>query len=256
MARAWTEEYYDIADHYFWSPERLGHRPDRDRKLKEPAEVMARLRRIEEPLNHILSIFFALAPSALPAELFEKYLGVACEEPLELVGRAANTSFGLKNATQPDFLFSAAQAFLCLEAKVGSKSSPEQVAKYALLIWAAQRERAADPTGLLFLSPRGWEGLFPGKPDTWQAVRQRAVAAIEARPTRAFRNLSSAQLDEVTAIVEGMPMAAMSFAAFDRFLVAWRSGRGEEGDVWGRLVDGVRHELAARGLVAEAPTRA
>lgn len=63
VTRPWTEEYYDIVDHYFWAPDRLGHLSDPSRSLKKPAEVLERLRRIEEPLNQILGIFFSLAPS-------------------------------------------------------------------------------------------------------------------------------------------------------------------------------------------------
>lgn len=69
MTRPWTEEYYDIVDHDFWAPDWLGHLSDPNRALKRPTDVLNRVRRIEEPLNYILGIFFALTSSRLIREL-------------------------------------------------------------------------------------------------------------------------------------------------------------------------------------------
>jgi hypothetical protein len=72
----WTERYFDALDHCPWAPDRLGHRREPTHALKNPAGVLKRRRRIEEPLNHILAIFFDLAPPAIVRDLFRRFVGV------------------------------------------------------------------------------------------------------------------------------------------------------------------------------------
>lgn len=110
--RPWTEAYYDAMEHYAWAPDRLGHRSDPQHVNGTPSEVLARLRRIEEPLNHIVGVFFSLAPPSLLQDLFVKFVGLPTSDDLSLMGRSVEQELNVCSLTQPDFAFSSPTAFL------------------------------------------------------------------------------------------------------------------------------------------------
>jgi hypothetical protein len=63
MVGDWTEMYYEAVEDYFWRPKMIGRMPMEKRRGWPHWE--AGLRAQEVPLNHILNIFFALAPQAM-----------------------------------------------------------------------------------------------------------------------------------------------------------------------------------------------
>lgn len=161
MTRPWTEEYYDAVDHYFWAPDRLGHLSNPFRSLKKPADIMARLRRIEEPLNHILGIFFSLAPSGFIQEVYRVGAGVEIDAPLCVLGRDIHSAYGINDATQPDIAFQGPTSVVTLEAKVAGRSSTEQLLKYGLLHWRITNATRPEKQALLYLSDTSVGRLFP-----------------------------------------------------------------------------------------------
>jgi hypothetical protein len=76
--RSWTSEYYDIVGFYYWEPQILNRQSKRDEK-KSFDDVIARIKRLEVPLNHILNIFFVLAPNSL----LQKFFGNLFDENLK-----------------------------------------------------------------------------------------------------------------------------------------------------------------------------
>lgn len=175
MGRSWTDSYYDSLEHYFWTSERLGHKPDPDRKLKKPGEVFARLKRLEGPLNHILGLFFALAPPRFVAHLFEQHAALGIDEFATYLGGDVQALCESDSATQPDFAFDSPACFLTIEAKIDSKSSIEQVAKYALLHQRADAQRPRKMHALMCMSRNAPHDLFAGPWTGWNDVKARVA---------------------------------------------------------------------------------
>ncbi len=80
----WNADYYDMVEHYFWSPGSLGRQPQTD---VSPLKVFRGLRRNEEPLNHMLMLFFRLAPSDLVQQLYECWFGERVAAEFEVQNR-------------------------------------------------------------------------------------------------------------------------------------------------------------------------
>ena len=153
----------------------LGHKSDPGHALENPTNVVNRLRRLEEPMNHILGIFFALAPSDIVHELFRRHAGIASEGPLKLLGHTVAAELQIGDLTQPDFAFEGANSFLTIEAKVGTnKSSLEQLLKYAALHAAAKKATPGRIHGLLYLSSSSQAGLFSEAFVDWSDLKRLA----------------------------------------------------------------------------------
>lgn len=251
MTRPWTEEYYDIVDHYFWAPDRLGHLSNPLRKLKKPADVMARLRRIEEPLNHILGIFFALAPSRFIQELYRECAGVEIDAPLRLLGRSVHSAYGIKDATQPDFAFEGPTSFVTLEAKVAGRSSIEQLLKYAMLHWRVAAVRQPTNQALLYLSDTPLSSLFPGGFTGWEGAKARAVAELPNVRKQAFQTLDDAERLQIEAALQALTISHISYGELDALLARWESKAvaSDADGVDAKLFGGVRQELWRRKLI-------
>lgn len=251
MTRPWTEEYYDITEHYFWTSKALGHMPDPNRALKSPAEVLDRLRRIEEPLNHILGIFFALVPSRFIQELYRASTGVEIDAPLRLLGRSVHSAYGIKDATQPDFAFEGPTSFVTLEAKVAGRSSAEQLLKYAMLHWRVAAVRQPSRQALLYLSDTPVGSLFPGGFTGWASMKGRAIEALPSVQKQAFVRLNDEERSQVTGMLEALPVAHMTYAELDALMAGWETkAKALDADgVEAKLFAGMRQELHRRELV-------
>jgi hypothetical protein len=249
--RSWTEEYYDIVDHYFWAPDRLGHRSDKERRLKKSSEVLGVLRRIEEPLNHILGIFFALAPSRFVHELFARHAGVTITDELVLLGRGIQKGYGIADVTQPDFAFDGPSTFVTIEAKVGAgKSSLEQVLKYALLHAMIDEKTPRTTRALLYLSEGPPAKLFSRFVD-WADLKTRAFEALPSVQKPAFLRMSESEREVLRLSLETMPISHVSYRAFDDLLGEYeaRAVDNEANGVEARLYRGLRAELARRDVL-------
>lgn len=247
--RSWTEEYYDLVEHYFWAPDQIGHRSDKDRKLKKPAEVMARLRRNEEPLNHILGLFFALAPISLVHDIFRGHCNVEADAHLlTLMGRSSYSANGIGEATQPDFAFDGDGAFLTVEAKIGSKSSIEQLLKYAFLHWKADVARPRTIHALVYLTDAPLAKLYPGGFESWEDAKRRATEALPEITKQAFTRLSAAEREAVVAMLQTVRIGHMTYRDLDRIVAARLRKLTEPEGVEARLYVGLRMELGQRGL--------
>jgi hypothetical protein len=180
--RSWTEDYALL--HYAWAPEDLDHlsnpKRETDRKRKSPTQTVAALRRLEVPFNHILAFFFSLAPSLFVAQLFEVHTGVEPSGDLKFRGREFERRFRIDTITQPDFVFEGDRAFLTIETKIDSKSSIEQLQKYAFLHSAVQQTEPGREHGLLLLTPYPERDLFRGNISSVAAARQMAAADLRS----------------------------------------------------------------------------
>ena len=117
----------------------------------------ARMRRLEEPLNHIFDIAFGIAPGLAINALLAKPLGIDDPGPFERLGREVADRYPDMqggNTTQQDGFYVSEQSLIGVELKLGSKTSPGQVVKYIALLASEQRYsgRRRD-LGLLYITP-------------------------------------------------------------------------------------------------------
>lgn len=149
----WTEFYYSGINHLLWYPDWLSPRDSRG-NYRSIAERMKRLRTLEAPLHHNIHLFLALAPASFVSRLLGVRSTVAAEftmpDTLNIPPTIAGKVRNLAEICQPDVLLEADGVRIALEVKSGSKSSHEQVLKYAALM--RQRGPCSEQK-LIFVAP-------------------------------------------------------------------------------------------------------
>jgi hypothetical protein len=282
----WSSRYWDVLEQLYWTPKYLGFRSlkakDLSRQngfalvpeafLNESGSLYARerkmndlmnwLHRQEETLNHVCSLGFSILPDQAIRELFLKYLGFEDQGPFETVGREVRKRYGWsasENVTQQDAFFVSERTALGVELKLGSSSSPEQIAKYAaLFLWEELHAGAKEQVGLLFLLPeanieRHWAscGLNESSVDIGflDRIRQRKL------PSR-IELLFSSHPARLESILSRMRLATISWAAFRDQLstIRTRLDPSQPGDqTLDRLLIGILAQLEAhRGAGLDA----
>jgi hypothetical protein len=248
--RPWTEEYYDILEDYAWAPDRLGHKSDPDHKLENPTNVVNRLRRLEEPMNHILGIFFALAPSDIVHEVFRRHAGLASEGSLKLLGHTVAAKLQIGDLTQPDFAFDGTNSFLTIEAKVGTnKSSLEQLLKYAALHAAAKKATPGRIHGLLYLSSSSQVGLFSEPFVDWSDLKRLANERLPHVKKGTLKGMSYEQQASVLQALSELHIGHVTYSELaDLIEHRTRDVTAAADEVAGRLYKGVVAEIDRRQL--------
>ncbi len=178
----WNSKYWDILNQLYWTPKYLGLRSikkdlwqvEGDRvsipidELISGASLYTRKLRIadlrddllgkEEILNHVFDLTFGIAPDELLRHAFLTPLGIDDLGPFESLGGEVAKRYGWgdsDNVTQQDGLFISSNSAVAVEIKLASKSSPEQILKYAaLLTWEELATGRRDNLGLLYIIPQ------------------------------------------------------------------------------------------------------
>jgi hypothetical protein len=257
-ARSWAEDYYDAMTHYAWAPDELDHHSDRDRhkgKRPSPYDTVTRLRRLEVAFNHILAIFFCLAPSRFVAELFEAHCGVQDFAPLTHLGRDFERKAEIDSITQPDFVFENDQVFLTVEVNLDSKSSLEQLQKYSYLHCLVREQNLGRQHALLYLTRQSEALLFPGKITSLNQARKFAEQDLRSDHPAKWTVQKMTKVSGVADLLDGTPpwfrIGHCQFADFST-LVRRYGDASVEGSVESRLFGGLFSELERRKL-ARAP---
>ena len=114
----------------------------------------------EEILNHIFNFTFAIAADPIISRLFCEPLGIDDQGPFLSLGREVLERYELaENVTQQDGLFVSDSAIIAVELKLGSKSWPIQIIKYAALMVLEEKLRQSGgdfrktQLGLIFIVP-------------------------------------------------------------------------------------------------------
>ena len=248
--RPWPLEYYDAVHHYFYAPERLEHFSGPKENAKGRYErVMERLMCIEEPLNHIIGLFFDLAPSNFVRKLFADYCDLASNGQFRLLGRSIEKEFHLGNFSQPDFAFDGHDSFLTIEAKIDHTSGMDQLVKYAALHHKAALRRPGRNHALLFLSKEPQEKLFKEKIEGWQQIRNLAKQRLKEMPQKSFQKIDGEERQSISAMIDNLKLGYMNFSDFaealDNQSELMRSSSNEEGE---KLYRGLLFELKRRLL--------
>lgn len=178
---SWVSKYWDTIDQLYWDPSLLGLAsiPKAEWKRGEfgiavPSERVRnggsiytrkgtavenaeRMRRLEEPLNHIFDIAFGIAPDEAIQLLFLAPLQISDPGPFLRLGRevaARYSGFANSNTTQQDGFFVGPQSLVGVELKVGSKTWRGQALKYlALMVAEEKRSGERERLGLLYITP-------------------------------------------------------------------------------------------------------
>jgi len=248
---SWIDEYYETFELLFWEPQHIGKQKNPDSRLRRPADVLARARRVEVTLNQQLSMMLSLLPERWVDGLLEFLTGRKPESPVALNSpetRKLRAVYG--NVTQPDIASFGEGEVLAVEMKVDARCDLDQVRKYLLLAALEGAEVPADTRfGLGFLGPRDCRSFFREGFADVEEVR----AAVLSRPIPdSLGNMATApHADGIREIAGRCSLQYRSYAELDAQL----DGRcvaldaGDPGaETLLRLVGGFRGELRARGL--------
>lgn len=183
----WHTKYWDAVDQLYWTPRHLGltsipksqwgddptliqlprHRIQNGGTIYTRSGTYrsnaARMRLLEETLNHIFDITFAIAPDEAVSQLLHEPAGVVDRGPYDRVGREIAARLGLEdgNVTQQDGFFVSPASILGVELKLGSATRPDQVLKYLALALLEERQSGRrDSVALLFITPHDASGIF------------------------------------------------------------------------------------------------
>lgn len=175
----WHNKYWDALDNLYWTPKHLGLKSigksnwgEDPRLIQFPRSLVGkagtiytregtyasnaeRMRALEETLNHVFDLTFGIVADEVIATLLHKAAGIDDTGPFERLGREAGSRYGWRgNVTQHDGFFVSRSSILCVELKLGSKTSPEQVFKYIAMISAEEARGQRSEVALLYVTPQ------------------------------------------------------------------------------------------------------
>jgi hypothetical protein len=134
MKSSWNNEYYDIMNFYYWEPQHLGKIKNQKSKIQNIHDALSHIAKMEVSLNHQFNLFFQLLPSTILNDIINKVgKNYVSNDKLLYQSIADISILNLMDATQPDVFFKSNKDLVAIEFKLGSKSSIEQIVKYATL---------------------------------------------------------------------------------------------------------------------------
>jgi hypothetical protein len=251
----WTDLYYRVVEHYFWSPHRIGRKSDPEAARWPWNHWKDKLGSQETPLNHILDFLFHIAPE----RLLDQVVSALLPRPisgLKLVAPSPGTID--YNVVQPDIIVSNSAELVFIEIKVDSRSSIDQFAKYAIAAHCIrQDEPAINSVDLILLGRstahgRVWKrarklGLFSD-----QAVREVALRALQHEPTiwgeRGVQRYIGSHPEVIPALADQLMSMGLHLRDYCPVESALRNYASEDTTL-NHLIDGVLHEFTRRRLV-------
>jgi hypothetical protein len=243
----WPQEYYHALEHYYWEPQKLNRHANAKRGKNEVEEVLRGLHKSETALNHILNVFFNIAPHPLVTRFFRRFLSGWPEERVE------NHSRIDMGFCQPDFLFEGQESRIAIEMKIDEKTSLEQIVKYALLLRFHQGEGDKPMLPFLLYLCRDCKKVW--RNGLTFSTFHDALSNVNYTGTiQRYATKSGLSQEEVVSLARELPVAHLTYTEFSKFLHGEIEGLHScEGAMTLRnLVNGLISELATRGLVAEA----
>ncbi|MDP1750086.1 MAG: hypothetical protein Q8L22_11550 [Reyranella sp.] len=235
---SWSGLYYDNIEHLLWNPGRFRGLQS-DGKKKTIRMLMERFRTLEAPLHHAVQTFLTLAPDRFAAKLLD--IDPAASLPLRIICCQKEEhwriderkTISLLELCQPDIFVEGRGVQVAIEIKAKSKSSLEQVLKYAALMSLPPRNVPASAARkLVFLAPYETFGHF------WKGKAHADVSSLKD----AARNHDDPKLDKKFRRF-GTSLDAAK-ASLDGLEIIWKSILGIQGDV---------HQELQR-VMAEAPS--
>ena len=246
----WNTTYYEIIQEYYWDPKLIGRVPAKPAVFANDCEMLGNLRRMEVSLNHMLALFFGLAPRDFISELEMTAFGDAVDSRYRSVGIFELRCDAPHDPTQPDVFLVSDETCLSIEVKIGAKSKLEQVVKYALLhATHDKRHGGGRRSRLLYLTPRPvgktWEEGFADVETMQTALESFGYGDFLLKCGMAHE----ISAEELMAAAAAMEVSHMTFSQFRRIAddYAARIPRDESyADCARSLFDGLLAELDFR----------
>lgn len=250
----WNRCYYNAVEHFLWTPQALSHQ----KHPKNPRTVrltMERVRGLENPLNHIFEIFFALAPARFISKIIGEPRTVSDLVSVnsgDCASHVADTKSIYGNLCQPDLFFVGKGFRACIELKVkGGNSRLEQVIKYAALLHQyPHAQSVGGKKRLLLVGPTGFPDVWkPPGPKTTDELRAALAMYEDAKLSRTLIDYGIT-LTNAKAWVQDMEIVSFSYRQLDDLLADEEAGfahGGQASEVYLKLLRGMRSELHARG---------
>jgi len=247
---AWNADYYDIVEHSFWAPGSMGRTPKQNVK---PREVLRSLRRNEDPLNHVLMMFFRLAPKDFTRTLFDRWCLETATPEFQIQNRYQIDALLGVGFTQPDLFFVHPDISFMIEMKVDAKSSADQVLKYVVLSHLeSKRHGTTKPMRLCYLGKCGVEAIFKGSPSSPNEIMDRVQKLNRAEYRQRWKFLDDADWAAIDARLASMKLIFKTYQDLDLLLTEYEANLKSDSpyaDTVAELFKGVRGELRCRRLV-------
>ncbi len=246
----WNHVYYDILQEIYWDPKMIGRAPANPPVFANDREMLANLRRTEVSLNHILSLFFSLAPQSFISGLEKEVFGDSTDKTYRSVGIFELRQHAAHDPTQPDVFMASSDTCFSIEVKIGAKSDLEQIVKYALL-HCSHGKRSGTPSAsrLLYLTPRPvgktWKERFSDIPSVEAALDEFDFEAF-LKKTKMNDVLDVAALETAS---RSMLVGHVTFARFfenTKQFTETVSHEDSNSDSARKLIAGLLHELEFR----------
>ena len=277
---SWYRKYWDAIDQLYWDPGLLGlgsigakKQVKKDGVILVPSDFVKnggsiyarngtaafnaeRMRRLEEPLNHIFDIMFGIAPNSVVRRLLASPLGIEDDGPFLRLGREIAERYSILKGgttTQQDGYFVSATSLIGVELKLMSSTNPGQVLKYAALMASEQqltgkRERL----GLLFITPNvdGESTFKNGALNPDGSVPADFFARVPAKEKNGqIDKFLEAAGDEVEAVLDRIRISHLSWAHLRdnvRRIAAEQDQNDAGGETLARLMDGFADAIEAQ----------
>ena len=150
---------------YYWEPQHLGKIKNQESKIKNINDALNHIAKMEVSLNHQFNLFFQLLPSNLINIIFNKIdYRFESTEKLEYQSIEDISLLNLKDSTQPDVFFKSNTDLFAIEFKLGTKSSIEQLLKYATLFHFTKLHHHNDfKCHLVYVGINSFDSIFKEK---------------------------------------------------------------------------------------------
>jgi len=251
----WTDLYYHVVEYYFWRPQLIGRKALPGVPAKAWPEWERGLRGQEIPLNHILDFLFYVSPPVLLDRVVTALTGRTFEG---LALSAAGPGVLDVHVVQPDMILTNGKQLVLIEMKVDSKSSVDQLVKYAIGAHCMMQDHPEiDSVDLVLLSRttdhnRAWKNQKALGIVDESSLRAAAVRRLTGDDSigakggiQRFKRLRPDAFQEVGTTLEAMKLHLVNY---DSLAAALRQFAAQEHTL-SRLIDGVLHEFQERKLV-------
>lgn len=275
----WQSKHWDTMEQIFWSlkyvgleviPEKrlvrddktvnvpmemLGTRGKIYRRVRTAAEQRDYLLAQEEALNHVFDIAYGIAPDSLIEKSLLNPLGFADEGEFHSIGREVDERFldyGVGRFQQQDGFFVSQNSGVGVELKLGSKSSIDQILKYAMLLALEEmRNGSKQQIGLLFIMPDVGDDHWKACGLAGPVISSDYYPMFEKAKSKVVREFYEKHEVEMRSVLDRMVLGAVSWSDFHQSMSVFKNSLGTEtaGDqCLSRLIDGVLGQISDHKL--------
>lgn len=246
----WNEEYYETLEFYYWEPQHLGKMKMSESKYDSLRKSIDHIKKMEVSLNHHFNTFFSLLPNKETNDLFAHIFGREFQGNFCFNSKATRDFVdSFKSATQPDLFFPSEQELVCIEMKVGSKSSFDQLTKYLLLsLLEQEREHSEKKFSLLYIGVGEFKDLFKEKIRTVEELREQFLQYEIGEKTRNKTLDLAPYREKIYQLSQTIPLEYLSYSDFYRLLS--KLYQQSDNEALQNIYYGLIAELEMRGYIS------